>query len=85
MSQTEADEVKDLVKNLYAVLNMRPHLMKQSAELRRQIEENRLELAELEQQLETIKKNTEKKLIRFNYFNLFLMSVQFGMFARLTW
>ena len=44
-----------------------------------------MELAALEQQLETIKKNTEKKLVRFNFFNLFLMSVQFGMFARLTW
>ena len=42
MSQTETEEVKDLVKNLYAVLNMRPHLMEQSAELRRQIEANRL-------------------------------------------
>jgi len=85
MSQTETEEVKDLVKNLYAVLNMRPHLMEQSAELRRQIEANRMELAALEQQLEMIQKNTDKKLVRFNFFNLFLMSVQFGMFARLTW
>ena len=44
-----------------------------------------MELAALEQQLEMIQKNTDKKLVRFNFFNLFLMSVQFGMFARLTW
>ncbi|KAL0266278.1 UNVERIFIED_CONTAM: hypothetical protein PYX00_008870 [Menopon gallinae] len=78
-------DVKNLVHQLYEALNVEEHQLKKERELCVQLEELKVELEPMEQKLQDLHRTAEKQTNVLSWVGLGLMSVQFGILARLTW
>lgn len=78
-------DVRSLVGELYEALNVEEHQAAQEKRLVQQLEALRDELAPLEAQKELLVQQAEKRTNQLTWLGLGMMSVQFGILARLTW
>ncbi|XP_012275177.1 calcium uniporter protein, mitochondrial isoform X3 [Orussus abietinus] len=79
------NEVRTLVSQLYDHLHVREHNADLEKQVVSQLEELRLELEPLEQKRAELEVTAERRATFSTWIGLFLMSVQFGILARLTW
>ena len=78
-------DVRALVGQLYEALNVEEHQAEQEQRLMREIEDMQAELAPLEEQRVKMAEMAEKRTNNLTWLGLGMMSVQFGILARLTW
>ncbi len=83
--QHRLGDVRNLVGQLYEALNMEEHQARQERRLVEQIEALQTELAPLEQQRRSLAVQAERRTTQLTWLGLGMMSVQFGILARLTW
>ena len=77
--------VRNLVGQLYAALNVDEHQLRVERELMAELETLREEVGPLEEKRELVAQRAGKKAGVLTWAGLGLMSVQFGILARLTW
>lgn len=91
LSQLAEDEmmkmgdVRSLVGQLYEALHVEEYQAQQEQKLIRELESMRDELAPLEESKMILDAQAEKRTNNLSWLGLGLMSVQFGILARLTW
>merc|ERR1711936_173277 len=78
-------DVKHLVSQLYEALNIEEYQLSKEQELTRELEILQKELQPLEKQRQEIINHAEERTTAITWVGLGLMSVQFGILARLTW
>jgi len=78
-------DVKHLVSQLYEALNIEEFQLTKEQELTRELEVLQKELQPLEKQRQEIIGHAEERTTAITWVGLGLMSVQFGILARLTW
>lgn len=78
-------DVRALVGQLYEALHVEEHQAMQETKLLGELEALKEELAPLEKQREEINLLAEKRTNQLTWLGLGMMSVQFGILARLTW
>ncbi|EEB12488.1 conserved hypothetical protein [Pediculus humanus corporis] len=78
-------DVKNLVHQLYEALNVEEHQIKKERELCTRLEELKLELEPMEEVKKKRTMNGKRQTNVLTWIGLGLMSVQFGILARLTW
>lgn len=78
-------DVRALVGQLYEALNVEEHQAQQEQRLIREIEDLQAELAPLEQRRQQLAELADKRSNNLIWLGLGMMSVQFGVLARLTW
>ncbi|XP_017773165.1 PREDICTED: calcium uniporter protein, mitochondrial [Nicrophorus vespilloides] len=78
-------DIKTLVSNLYEALNVQEHNVQKEKDLNIKIETLREELMPLEEQKMHLDMIAQRKSDWMSWIGLGLMSVQFGILARLTW
>ncbi|XP_031618592.1 calcium uniporter protein, mitochondrial isoform X2 [Contarinia nasturtii] len=79
------NDVRSLVAQLYETLHVGEHQIKKERDMYTRLEEINTELLPLEQLKEEITLTADKKTSYLTWVGLGLMSVQFGVLARLTW
>lgn len=77
--------VRNLVGQLYGALNVDEHQLRQEREMLTELEKLQSELAPLEDKREKLNIVACKRTKTLTWVGLGLMSVQFGILARLTW
>lgn len=82
---TRVGNVRSLVGQLYEALNVEEHQAAQEQKLVAEIEALREELAPLEKQKAELTQMAERRTNHLTWLGLGMMSVQFGILARLTW
>lgn len=78
-------DVRLLVGQLYEALHVQEHQATQEQRLLRELEALKDDLAPLEDQRQILTAQAEKSTNNLTWLGLGLMSVQFGILARLTW
>jgi len=78
-------DVKHLVSQLYEALNIEEFQLNKEKELTQELEILQKELQPLEKQRQEIIRHAEDRTTAITWIGLGLMSVQFGILARLTW
>ncbi|KAK9888841.1 hypothetical protein WA026_001064 [Henosepilachna vigintioctopunctata] len=78
-------DIKNLVHQLYEVLNVDEHNVQKEVEILQEIETVKQELLPLEEQIRALEIVAEKRGNWLAWAGLGFMSVQFGILARLTW
>lgn len=78
-------DVKHLVSQLYEALNIEEYQLQKEQELSKELEILQKELQPLEQQRQEIIRHAEERTTAVTWIGLGMMSVQFGILARLTW
>ena len=78
-------DVRGLVGQLYEALNVEEYQVQQEQKLVRELEAMKDELAPLEESRKILAEQAERRTNHLTWFGLGLMSVQFGILARLTW
>jgi len=78
-------DVKNLVSQLYEALNIEEFKLNREQELAQELEQLQEKLEPLEQQRREIIQHAEERTNMMTWVGLGLMSVQFGILARLTW
>jgi hypothetical protein len=78
-------DVKFLISELYEALNIQDFHVEKEAQLLKDLEGMKNELQPLEEQKAELQEWAEKRTSFFTWAGLGLMSVQFGVLARLTW
>ncbi|GLV41374.1 Mitochondrial calcium uniporter [Carabus blaptoides fortunei] len=78
-------DVRNLVHQLYEALNVREHQLHKERELCAHLENLRHQLQPLEQTRQELEVHAQRKGSVLAWAGLGLMSVQFGILARLTW
>lgn len=78
-------EVRYIVSHLYEALNIGEHHVQQEKEIKSQIENVKIKLEPLERQKYALELNSSRHTNILKWVGLSLMSVQFGILARLTW
>merc|ERR1719474_2495872 len=78
-------DVKHLVSQLYEALNIEEYQLQKEQELSKELEVLKKELEPLEQQRQEIIRHAEERTTAVTWIGLGMMSVQFGILARLTW
>nr|6X4S_A Chain A, Calcium uniporter protein,Protein EMRE homolog, mitochondrial-like Protein fusion [Tribolium castaneum]6X4S_B Chain B, Calcium uniporter protein,Protein EMRE homolog, mitochondrial-like Protein fusion [Tribolium castaneum]6X4S_C Chain C, Calcium uniporter protein,Protein EMRE homolog, mitochondrial-like Protein fusion [Tribolium castaneum]6X4S_D Chain D, Calcium uniporter protein,Protein EMRE homolog, mitochondrial-like Protein fusion [Tribolium castaneum]6X4S_E Chain E, Calcium uni len=78
-------DVKTLVNQLYEALNVREHQLQKEVELTTQLETLQQELLPLEEKKLELEQVANRRSNWMAWAGLGLMSVQFGILARLTW
>jgi len=78
-------DVKHLVSQLYEALNIEEYQLSKEQELIKEMELLQKELQPLEKQRQEIIHHAEERTTAITWVGLGLMSVQFGILARLTW
>jgi len=78
-------DVRALVGELYEALHVEEYQAQQEQKLVRELEAMRDELAPLEDSRKMLAEQAEKRSGNLTWLGLGLMSVQFGILARLTW
>jgi len=78
-------DVKNLVSQLYEALNIEEFQLNKEQEVAKELELLQKELKPLEEQRGEIIQHAEEKTSALTWVGLGLMSVQFGILARLTW
>eukprot|EP00088_Acartia_fossae_P012847 TRINITY_DN16646_c0_g1_i1.p1 TRINITY_DN16646_c0_g1~~TRINITY_DN16646_c0_g1_i1.p1 ORF type:complete len:349 (-),score=50.16 TRINITY_DN16646_c0_g1_i1:579-1625(-) len=78
-------DVKFLISELYDALNIQDFHVQKESELIKELETLKDELKPLEAQKQELEEWAEKRTAAFTWIGLGLMSVQFGVLARLTW
>lgn len=81
----QLSDVRNLVNQLYEALNVEEHQLNKERELCGQLEELKVELEPLEQKRQELETVAERRTTILTWVGLGLMSVQFGILARLTW
>ncbi|XP_055315156.1 calcium uniporter protein, mitochondrial [Sitodiplosis mosellana] len=81
----QLNDVRLLVAQLYETLHVGEHQIKKERDMYTRLEEINTELLPLEQLKEEITVTADKKTSYLTWVGLGLMSVQFGVLARLTW
>ncbi|XP_018575583.1 calcium uniporter protein, mitochondrial, partial [Anoplophora glabripennis] len=79
------NDVKTLVNELYAALHVQEHQFTKEMELTMQLEQIQQELLPLEEKKNEIELIAHRRGNWLSWAGLGLMSVQFGILARLTW
>jgi len=77
--------VRNLVGQLYAALNVDEHQLRREREMMAELERLQVELAPLEEKKQLLAQLSSKRTNVLTWVGLGLMSVQFGILARLTW
>lgn len=77
--------VRNLVGQLYGALNVDEHQLRQEREMLTELEKLQNELGPLEDKREQLNLVAVKRTKSLTWVGLGLMSVQFGILARLTW
>ncbi|CAG7836436.1 unnamed protein product [Allacma fusca] len=77
--------VRNLVGQLYAALNVDEHQLRVERQMLEELEKLQLEVGPLEKKRELIAQQASKRTNVLTWVGLGLMSVQFGILARLTW
>lgn len=88
LSQEEVrqlSDVRNLVNQLYEALNVGEHQLQKERELFTQLEELKDQLEPLEKKRMELAQLSEKRTNVLTWVGLGMMSVQFGILARLTW
>ncbi|XP_039293368.1 calcium uniporter protein, mitochondrial isoform X1 [Nilaparvata lugens] len=78
-------DVRTLVHQLYEALNVEEHQIKKERELVTQLESLKVSLEPLEKKRQSLEAVAIRRTTVLTWFGLSLMSVQFGILARLTW
>ncbi|XP_058987645.1 calcium uniporter protein, mitochondrial isoform X3 [Musca domestica] len=78
-------DVKALVAQLYEALHVGEYHIEKEQELNTKLEDLKYQLAPLERQKSELSAQAERKTNIMTWVGLGLMSVQFGILARLTW
>jgi len=78
-------DVRGLVGQLYEALNVEEYQVQQEQKLVRELEAMKDELAPLEDCRKILAEQAERRANNLTWLGLGLMSVQFGILARLTW
>jgi len=78
-------DVKYLISELYEALNIQDFHVQKETQLVQELETLKKELKPLEEQKEELQRWAEKRTSMLTWAGLGLMSVQFGVLARLTW
>ncbi|XP_063219888.1 calcium uniporter protein, mitochondrial isoform X1 [Bacillus rossius redtenbacheri] len=78
-------DVRNLVNQLYEALNVEEHQLKKERQLSKQLEGLKLELKPLEEKRNELDSMANRRTNMLTWLGLGLMSVQFGILARLTW
>jgi hypothetical protein len=78
-------DVRALVGQLYEALNVEEHQALQEQRLIKDIEAMQSELVPLEEQRAKLAQTVEKRTSNLTWLGLGMMSMQFGILARLTW
>ncbi|KAJ9573900.1 hypothetical protein L9F63_008699, partial [Diploptera punctata] len=78
-------DVRNLVNQLYEALNVEEHQLNKERDLCGKLEELKVELEPLEQKRQELEVVAERRTTVLTWVGLGLMSVQFGILARLTW
>lgn len=78
-------DVKYLISELYEALNIQEFQLQKETELQKELEDLQAELRPLEVQKEELREWAEKRTQMLTWIGLGMMSVQFGVLARLTW
>jgi len=78
-------DVKHLVSQLYEALNIEEFQLNKEQELTKELEILQKELQPLEKQRQEIINHAEERTTIITWVGLGMMSVQFGILARLTW
>lgn len=77
--------VRNLVGQLYGAMNVDEHQLRLEREMMSELEKLQNELAPLEDKREKLNVVAVKRTNTLTWVGLGLMSVQFGILARLTW
>lgn len=77
--------VRNLVGQLYAALNVDEHQLRLEREMLAELEKLHIELTPLEEKRDQLSQISTKRTTILTWAGLGLMSVQFGILARLTW
>ncbi|KAH9498400.1 hypothetical protein Btru_008182 [Bulinus truncatus] len=83
-AQTLTD-VKLLISKLYTTMNVESYQLEREKELRKRLEDLKTEIAPLEQKTDVLCSKAGVNTNRLSWLGLGLMSLQFGILARLTW
>lgn len=78
-------DVRTLVHQLYEALNVEEHQIKKEHELVTKLESLKVSLEPLEKKRQSLEAVAVRRTTALTWFGLSLMSVQFGILARLTW
>ncbi|XP_049840494.1 calcium uniporter protein, mitochondrial [Schistocerca gregaria] len=78
-------DVRNLVNQMYEALNVEEHQLHKERELCSQLEELKVELEPMEQKRQELEQIASRRTNILTWVGLGLMSVQFGILARLTW
>ncbi|XP_075232383.1 mitochondrial calcium uniporter isoform X3 [Lycorma delicatula] len=78
-------DVRSLVSHLYEALNVQEHQIKKERELMAQLEELKTTIQPLEKKRQALEVVAVRRTTVLTWAGLGLMSVQFGILARLTW
>ncbi|BET01213.1 Protein of unknown function, DUF607 [Nesidiocoris tenuis] len=78
-------DIRTLVSQLYATLNVSEHVIKKEKLLAESLEKLQVELEPLEKKKMELDARASRKTNAMTWVGLGLMSVQFGILARLTW
>ncbi|XP_014257296.1 calcium uniporter protein, mitochondrial isoform X2 [Cimex lectularius] len=78
-------EIKIIVNQLYSALNVSEHLIKKEKDMVQCLEELKTQLEPLEKKKQELDAMAKRRTNTLTWFGLGLMSVQFGILARLTW
>ncbi|XP_030081802.1 calcium uniporter protein, mitochondrial isoform X2 [Drosophila hydei] len=79
------DDVRKIIAQLYEAFNVGEYQLEKSNELAKELESLRYELEPLEEKKMELVKKAERRTNMMTWVGLGLMSVQFGILARLTW
>lgn len=79
------DQVKKLVAQLHASLNVTDHQVMQENKLQVELETLRASLAPFEERRQALVEKSHARTKRLTWIGLGLMGIQFGFLARLTW
>jgi len=78
-------DVKYLISELYEALNIQEFQLQKEAEIQKELEQLQSEIRPLEAQKAELKEWAERRTQMLTWIGLGMMSVQFGVLARLTW
>ncbi|XP_043071558.1 calcium uniporter protein, mitochondrial isoform X2 [Drosophila grimshawi] len=79
------DDVRKIIAQLYEAFNVGEYQLEKSNQLAKELENLRYELEPLEERKMELTKKAERRTNMMTWVGLGLMSVQFGILARLTW
>ncbi|XP_032290986.1 calcium uniporter protein, mitochondrial isoform X3 [Drosophila virilis] len=79
------DDVRKIIAQLYEAFNVGEYQLEKSNQLAKELENLRYELEPLEEKKMELFKKAERRTNMMTWVGLGLMSVQFGILARLTW